>query len=71
MHRHEHGRALVALKGGEATIVKPTGQRAAHVWETGKGVLARCGPSGKIELHADVNEGTTPIEVMVVELKND
>ena len=35
MHRHEHGRVIIALKGGTMKIVEQTGTSEAHVWETG------------------------------------
>lgn len=70
MHRHEHGRALIALKGGRVTIVKDKGDKTVHDWETGKAYWLDADPPGN-ELHADVNEGTAPIEVIVVELKKD
>lgn len=69
MHRHEHGRALIALKGGTIDIVQKTGESKAHLWETGKAYwLDKDIPNTE---HADVNNGTQPIEVIVVELKND
>ena len=70
MHRHEHGRALIALKGGTVTIVKVNGPKTVHDWESGRAYWLDADPPGN-ELHADVNEGTAPIEVIVVELKND
>jgi beta-alanine degradation protein BauB len=36
MHRHEHGRVIIALKGGAMKIVEQSGVSEAHVWETGK-----------------------------------
>jgi hypothetical protein len=69
MHRHEHGRVIVALRGGTMKIVEQGGASEAHVWETGKAYwLPRNAPN---TMHADVNAGDQPIEVMVVELKND
>lgn len=69
MHRHEHGRALIALKGGTIDIVQKTGESKPHLWETGKAYwLDKDLPNTQ---HADVNNGSEPIEVIVVELKND
>lgn len=70
MHRHEHGRTLVALKGGVATIKQDTGESQRVTWETGKAYWLDADPPGK-KLHADVNEGKDNIEVMVIELKKD
>jgi hypothetical protein len=36
MHRHEHGRVIIALRGGTMKIVEQSGASEAHVWETGK-----------------------------------
>jgi quercetin dioxygenase-like cupin family protein len=69
MHRHEHGRVIIALQGGTMDIVEQDGSRERHVWETGKAYwLPANAPN---TLHADVNAGDKAIEVMVVELKND
>ena len=67
MHRHDHPRAIIALVGGTLKIVKPSGESRSVVWETGKAYWLSSDPPD--ELHGDVNEGTAPIEVMVVELK--
>lgn len=69
MHRHENGRAIVVLSGGTLTIKKESGQSKKLNWETGKAYWLDADPAG--ELHADLNEGTKPIEVMVVELQKN
>jgi quercetin dioxygenase-like cupin family protein len=69
MHRHEHGRVIIALAGGTMKIVESGGGEEKHVWETGKAYWLPKNPLG--ETHADVNAGDKPIEVMVVEIKND
>jgi quercetin dioxygenase-like cupin family protein len=69
-HRHEHGRALIALTDGELKVVDPTGKvKDTYKWEKGKAYWLGKDPAG--ETHADVNETTKPIEVIVVELKKD
>jgi hypothetical protein len=69
MHRHEHGRVIIPLRGGTMKIVEQTGGSEAHVWETGKAYwLPRNAPN---TMHADVNAGDQPIEVMVIELKKN
>jgi hypothetical protein len=69
MHRHEHGRVIIALRGGTMKIVEQSGASEAHAWETGKAYwLPANAPN---TMHADVNAGDQPIEVMVVELKKD
>jgi hypothetical protein len=69
MHRHEHGRVIIALKGGTMKIVENSGASEAHVWETGKAYWLPANAPGT--MHADVNAADQPIEVMVVELKKD
>lgn len=66
MHRHDHPRVIVALKGGTMEIVDQNGARESHVWETGKAYWLPANPPNT--QHADVNKGAEPIEVMVVEL---
>jgi beta-alanine degradation protein BauB len=69
MHRHDHPRVVVALNGGTISIVQDNGKSEARVWETGKAYwLPANAPN---TMHADVNQGDQPIEVMVVELKHE
>jgi quercetin dioxygenase-like cupin family protein len=69
-HRHEHGRALIALTGGQLTVVDQDA-RPIHTynWEAGKAYWLDADPPG--QTHADVNNTARPIEVIVVELKRD
>lgn len=69
MHRHDHGRVIIALQGGTMNIVQKNGPTEKHVWESGKAYWLPANPPGT--MHADVNAGPKPIEVMVVELKKD
>ena len=69
MHRHEHGRVIIALRGGTMKIVEQSGASEPHVWDTGKAYWLPANAPGT--MHADVNAGDQPIEVMVVELKKD
>lgn len=70
LHRHEHGRALIALTDGELKVVDQNGAAVeTYHWERGKAYWLGADPPG--QLHADVNETANPIEVIVVELKND
>ena len=69
MHRHEHGRVIIALSGGTMKIVEQNGASESHNWETGKAYWLPANPPG--EMRSDVNAGDKPIEVMVVELKHD
>lgn len=69
MHRHEHARVIIPIVGGSMKIVQQSGASQTHVWETGKAYYLTSDPANA--LHADVNAGDKPIEVMVVELKRD
>jgi hypothetical protein len=70
MHRHEHGRTIVVLKGGTLTIQQDTGEKKKVEWKTGLAYWLDADPPGN-KMHADVNETSETIEVMVVENKND
>jgi|SRR5580704_9504719 hypothetical protein len=69
MHRHEHPRVIVAMTGGPMNIVEQNGPAESHVWETGKAYWLPANPPNT--MHADVNAGDKPIEVVVVELKKE
>lgn len=69
MHRHDHPRVIIALQGGTMQIVEQNGPTEEHVWETGKAYWLPANPPNTV--HADVNGGTKPIEVIVVELKHE
>jgi uncharacterized RmlC-like cupin family protein len=69
MHRHEHPRVIIALSGGTMKIVESDGKSESHAWETGKAYWLPMNPPGT--MHADVNAGDKPIEVMVVELEKE
>jgi len=68
-HRHEHGRVIIALQGGTMKIVDQAGASETQVWETGKAYWLPANPPNTT--HSDVNVGDRPIEVMVVEVKDD
>ena len=69
MHRHEHGRVIIPLTGGTMNIVDPSGAKEVHVWEKGKAYWLPAMPPNT--MHADVNAGDKPLEVVVVELQKD
>jgi beta-alanine degradation protein BauB len=67
MHTHKHPRVIVALTGGTMKVAYENGSSETHEWESGKAYWL---PTAEgLKLHSDVNTGTKPIEVMVVELK--
>ena len=70
LHRHDHGRALIALTTGALDVVDPNGKTIdTYKWEAGKAYWLDMDKPGT--QHGDVNRGKTPMEVIVVELKND
>ena len=70
LHRHDHGRALISLNGGVLNVVDATGKVLdVYKLEAGKAMWLDADKPGT--QHADVNPGTTPVEVIVVQLKND
>jgi beta-alanine degradation protein BauB len=70
LHRHDHGRALISLNGGTLNVVDGSG-RVMDVYklQAGKAMWLDADKAGT--QHADVNPGKTPVEVIVVQLKND
>lgn len=70
LHRHDHGRALVALTDGQLDVVDKNGKKLnEYDLKAGHAIWLGKDPAG--QMHADVNPGTKPVEVIVVELKND
>ena len=68
LHRHDHGRTIVALKGGTLDVVDAKGQTVRKVtWETGKAYWLEADPPG--QQHGDVNRGNAAVEVIVVEMR--
>jgi beta-alanine degradation protein BauB len=68
LHRHDHGRTIVALKGGTLDVVDGKGQTMKKMtWESGKAYWLDVDPPG--EQHGDLNRGKEPIEVIVVEMR--
>jgi quercetin dioxygenase-like cupin family protein len=70
LHRHDHGRALIALNDGQLKVVDRDGKTLdTYNLKAGKAMWLGVDPPG--QQHADVNPGTKPVEVIVVQLKND
>lgn len=68
VHRHDFGRTIVALRGGTLDVVDASGKTTKQMtWETGQAYWLDADPAG--EQHGDMNRGTTPIEVIVVEMR--
>ncbi len=70
LHRHDHGRALIALTDGQLKVVdKDRKVLDTYDWKAGKAYWLDADPPG--QMHADVNDSSKPMEVIVVELKRD
>ena len=68
LHRHDFGRTIVALRGGTLDVIDGSGKTTKQMtWETGKAYWLDADPPGV--QHGDMNRGTTPIEVIVVEMR--
>jgi beta-alanine degradation protein BauB len=67
MHRHEYGRVIVALQGGDLKIIPENGESYTVTWETGKAYWLDADPPGT--LHGDLYEGPGVMEVMVIEMR--
>lgn len=68
LHRHEKGRALIALTDGQLAVVDKDGKAIdTYNWERGKAYWLDADPPGQV--HGDLNGTSSPIEVIVVELK--
>jgi quercetin dioxygenase-like cupin family protein len=70
LHRHDHGRALIALTDGPLDVTDKDGKTiSTYDWKKGKAYWLDADPPGTT--HADVNRLDRPVEVIVVELKKD
>ena len=70
LHRHDHGRALVALTDGVLQVQDKNGKvLETYNLKAGKAMWLGKDPPG--QMHADVNPGTKPLEVIVVQLQQD
>ena len=69
MHRHDRFRVIVALQGGVLKKTEEDGSQSDLVFETGKAYYLPPDPPN--ELHADINEGSEDVVVMVCEFKNE
>src|SRR3954462_2666382 len=70
LHRHDHGRALVALTDGVLQVQDKNGKvLETYNLKAGKAMWLGKDPPG--QMHVDVNPGTKPVEVIVVQLKQD
>lgn len=70
LHRHDHGRALVALTDGQLNVVDKNNRVLdSYHLKRGTAMWLPVDPPG--QMHADVNPNAKPLEVIVVQLKKD
>jgi quercetin dioxygenase-like cupin family protein len=69
LHRHDHPRVVIALTGGTMQLLNQNGTKEDHIWQAGKAYWLPAMPPGA--MHRDVNPGTTPFEVVTVELEKE
>jgi hypothetical protein len=67
LHRHDRYRTIVAIVGGDLTLVGADGKKTVVHYETGKGYWQAPMPAG--EMHKDANETGQTIELVVIEIK--
>ena len=70
LHRHDHGRALVALTNGQLKVVDKNG-KVLDTYNLKAGTAMWLGIDPPGQMHADVNDGPRAVQVIVVQLKND
>jgi hypothetical protein len=67
LHRHDRYRTVVAIVGGDLTLVGPDGKKTVVHYETGKAYWQA--PMSAGEMHKDANETGKTIELVVIEIK--
>ena len=67
LHRHDRYRTVIAIAGGDLTLIAPDGKKTVFHYETGKAYWQEPMPPG--EMHKDSNETNKTIELIVVEQK--
>jgi hypothetical protein len=67
LHRHDRYRTIIGIVGGELTTVSADGKKTVTRYETGQAYWQA--PMAAGEMHKDVNETGTTIELIVVEMK--
>jgi len=67
LHRHDRYRTIVAIVGGDLTLVGADGKKTVVHYETGKAYWQA--PMAVGEMHKDANETAKTIELVLVEMK--
>lgn len=69
LHRDALPQVVVALQGGTITRLEPDGRKVDVHFPTGQAVYRPVDPEN--ELHRSVNNGATPVELIITQLKTD
>jgi uncharacterized RmlC-like cupin family protein len=67
LHRHDRYRTVIAIVGGDLTLISADGRKTVTHYETGKAYWQAPMPPG--EMHQDANESNRTIQLVVVEVK--
>jgi hypothetical protein len=67
LHRHDRYRTVVAVVGGDLTLIGAEGKKTVVHYETGKAYWQEPMPPG--QTHKDANETSNSIELIVIEQK--
>ena len=67
LHRHDRYRTVIAIVGGDLTLISADGKKSVMRYETGKAYWQA--PMAPGEMHKDANESNKTIELVVVEVK--
>jgi hypothetical protein len=67
LHRHDRYRTIIGIVGGSLTTMTADGHKTVTRYETGKAYWQE--PMKPGETHKDVNETSSTIELLVVEIK--
>ena len=67
LHRHDRYRTVIAIVGGDLTLVGADGKKTIFHYETGKSYWQEPMPPG--EMHKDSNQTDKQLELIVVENK--
>ena len=68
LHRDAYPQVVIALKGGTITRLEANGTTTDVKFPTGVAVFREIDPPN--ELHKSVNNGTEPVELIIIQLKS-
>lgn len=69
LHRDEHEQVVIGLQGGTITRIEQDGTFVDVDFPTGKAVIRKIDPPEV--LHKSVNNGSSPVELIIIQLKDE